>query len=180
LLAHRAINVANKVWIRLITSSVHRLSLAVLITASCALLAQTTVAQQYQVSYLEESLGGTRNRGNSINNRGWIAGFSFLTGNQKRHAALWRDGLLNDPDHLAPGFNGFIINAQDINDEGEITGRAFDPATGAIKTFIAVPVLESASSKQKAPSTVQAKIVLPKDVRQTILQDCRRGNALLQ
>ena len=450
LLAHEAINAANKVWIRLITSSVHRLSLAVLIAASCALLAQTTVAQQYQVSYLEESLGGTRNRGNSINNRGWIAGFSFLTGNQKRHAALWRDGLiidltpgrpernsnvawpvknnrgiiagifqtdtpepngetwscaaffggqsgftclgfrwqndamtrllplaggnnsfatganndgrvvgwaengvhdttctgtqtlqflpvtwapgsnqpqelplisddssgaatainnkgqivgisgrcdqavgrrtakhavlwdrgipnnignlgaelwitpmainqhsvvvgfgattdtdlngdflrafiwtsndgmkridplpiadhvlsqanginergqvvgisctvdgdcqgflwengvminLNDPKHQSPGFNGFIINAQDINDEGEITGRAFDPATGAIKTFIAVPVLESASSTKKAPSTIEGKVVLPKDVRQTIFRERRHGNALLR
>jgi probable HAF family extracellular repeat protein len=450
LLAHDAINVGYRVRFRLLAKSVHAVRLIVLMAAFCALLAQATVGQQYQVSYLD-SIGGTRSRGNSINNRGWIAGFSFVTGDLRRHATLWRDGLakdlgtlgapernsnvawpvknnrgfiagisqtdtpepngetwscaaffggqsgftclgfrwqndvmtrllplvggnnsfatganndgrvvgwaengvhdttctgkqvlqfrpvtwepgsnqphelplisgdssgaatainnkgqiigisgrcdqavgrltakhavlwdrnipnnignlgaelwitpmainqhsvivgfgattdtdlngdflrafiwtseegmkridplpigdhvlsqanginergqvvgisctvdgdcqgflwengvminLNDPNHQSPGFNGFIINAQDINDEGEITGRAFDPATGAIKTFIAVPVSESAASKKKTPSTVQAKVVLPKDVRQTILQERRLGNALLR
>jgi len=36
------------------------------------------------------------NRGNSINNRSWVAGYSNLAGNQSRHAALWRDGALTD------------------------------------------------------------------------------------
>src|SRR5205807_1043942 len=42
------------------------------------------------------SLGGTISRGNSINNRGWAAGYSNLAGNQARHAVLWRDGALTD------------------------------------------------------------------------------------
>jgi probable HAF family extracellular repeat protein len=442
-IADDAINVGYEVCIRLITRSVHWMLLAVLMAGSCGLLAQATMAQQYQVSYLD-SLGGTRSRGNSINNRGWIAGFSFVTGNPRRHAALWRDGSvkdlgtlgqpernsnvawpvknnrgiiagisqtdtlepngetwscagffggqsgficlgfvwqddvmtrllplaggynsfatganndgkvvgwaengvhdttcvgsqvlqfrpvtwspgtyqiqdlplisgdssgsatainnegqivgisgrcdqavgrrtakhavvwdkglvtdignlgaelwitpmsinqhgvivgfgatsaddldgnflrafiwtsmdgikqidplpvvahvysqanainergqvvgisctvdgdclgwlwengvlrsLNDPDLLAPGFNGVILNAQDINDEGEITGRAFDPATGDIKTFIAVPVSESAAGKKAASSIARAKVVLPKDVRQKMLQQRR-------
>jgi probable HAF family extracellular repeat protein len=117
-----------------------------------------------------------------INERGQVVGIS-CTVDGACQGFLWENGVminLNDPNHLAPGFNGFIINAQDINDEGEITGRAFDPATGEIKAFIAIPVLESAANKKKAPSTVQAKIVLPKSVRQTILQERRRGNALLR
>jgi probable HAF family extracellular repeat protein len=449
-IAHDAINVGYKVWIRLITRGSRWMPSAVLIAASCGLLAHTTMAQQYQVSYLD-SIGGTRSRGNSINNRGWIAGFSFVTGNQRRHATLWRDGEakdlgtlgqpnrnsnvawpvknnrgilagisqtdtpepngetwscaaffggqagficlgfrwqdgvmtrllplaggnnsfatgadnqgkvvgwaetgvhdtscvgaqvlqflpvtwdpgsnqpqalplisgdssgaatainnkgqivgisgrcdqavgrrtakhavlwnggiptdignlgaelwitpmainehgdivgfgairdddlngdflhaffwsrrdgikridplpipdhvfsqanginergqvvgssctvegdclgflwqndvlinLNDPDHLAPGFNGVIINAQDINDQGEITGRAFDPATGDIKTFIAVPVAESAASKKAGRSTVQARVILPKGVKERILQERRIGNPMLR
>ncbi len=51
---------------------------AVLLAFVLAALAQTTAAQQYQLSYLDD-LGGN-SRGNSINNRGWILGFSLLSG----------------------------------------------------------------------------------------------------
>jgi probable HAF family extracellular repeat protein len=43
----------------------------------------------YRVSSLE-NLGGTSSAGNSINDSSWIAGYSKLTGDQTRHAALWR------------------------------------------------------------------------------------------
>lgn len=49
----------------------------------------------YRVSDLP-SLGGTNSRGNSINNRDWIAGYSTQAGNRTRHAALWRDGVVTD------------------------------------------------------------------------------------
>jgi probable HAF family extracellular repeat protein len=49
----------------------------------------------YAISDLP-SLGGTNSRANSINNRGWLAGYSNLAGNQTRHAALWQDGVLTD------------------------------------------------------------------------------------
>ncbi|MFL6594446.1 MAG: hypothetical protein ACJ8HQ_03285 [Chthoniobacterales bacterium] len=49
----------------------------------------------YQVIDLP-SLGGTNSRGNSINNRDWIAGYSTQAGNKTRHAALWRDGAVTD------------------------------------------------------------------------------------
>jgi probable HAF family extracellular repeat protein len=35
------------------------------------------------------SLGGTSSRGDSINDLGWIAGFSNVAGDASRHAALW-------------------------------------------------------------------------------------------
>jgi probable HAF family extracellular repeat protein len=50
---------------------------------------------RYHVSHLP-SLGGGTSLGSSINNRGWIAGRSNLTGNQTRHAVLWRNGGLTD------------------------------------------------------------------------------------
>ncbi|HEV8628891.1 MAG TPA: hypothetical protein VGV61_01140 [Thermoanaerobaculia bacterium] len=57
---------------------------------------QTKSAQtRYQVTNLA-SLGGTVSRGNSINNAGWVAGYSNLTGNQSRHASLWLYGAQLD------------------------------------------------------------------------------------
>ena len=56
---------------------------------------QHTQPTTYQVTNLA-SLGGTISRGNSINNRSWVAGYSNLSGNQSRHASLWRNGSLLD------------------------------------------------------------------------------------
>ncbi len=50
---------------------------------------------QYHVTSLP-SLGGTISRGNGINNRGWVAGYSNLAGNQSRHATLWLNGTKVD------------------------------------------------------------------------------------
>lgn len=57
--------------------------------------AQANEKGQYQVSSLP-TLGGTSSAGNSINNQSWVAGYSRLTGNQSRHAVLWRNGSLLD------------------------------------------------------------------------------------
>ncbi|HEX8077653.1 MAG TPA: hypothetical protein VF511_07550 [Chthoniobacterales bacterium] len=68
--------------------------------AAFALAAEPAVQTQpkfdrYEVSDLP-SLGGTNSRGNSINSRSWIAGYSTQAGNQTRHAALWHDGVVTD------------------------------------------------------------------------------------
>ena len=71
-----------------------RLPLSILlIVVGCGLFAASQ--QRYTISDLP-SLGGTNSRANSINTRGWLAGYSNLAGNQTRHAALWRDGVLTD------------------------------------------------------------------------------------
>jgi probable HAF family extracellular repeat protein len=49
----------------------------------------------YSVTNLP-SLGGSSSAGNSINDRGWVAGRSNLPGDRKRHATLWRDGSITD------------------------------------------------------------------------------------
>ncbi len=60
-----------------------------------ALLPGVAYGGDYSVTNLP-SLGGTTSRGNSINNRGWVAGYSNLAGNLSRHAALWLDGVAID------------------------------------------------------------------------------------
>lgn len=38
------------------------------------------------------SLGGTMSGASSVNDRGWVSGFSTLPGDQTQHAVLWRNG----------------------------------------------------------------------------------------
>ena len=56
-------------------------------------------------------------------------------------AFLWQNGVMKDLNTLAaPGYTGTLTSAQDVNDLGVITGRAFDPATNTRPAFSAVPV----------------------------------------
>jgi probable HAF family extracellular repeat protein len=75
----------------------------------------------YQVSDLP-SLGGTNSRGNSINNRDWIGGYSTLAGNQTRHAALWRDGVVTDLGTLGGPNSTVVWNVK--NNRGLLVGIA--------------------------------------------------------
>jgi probable HAF family extracellular repeat protein len=65
-----------------------------LIVVGCGLVLASEQTQ-YNITDLP-SLGGINSRANSINNRGWLAGYSNLAANTSRHAALWRDGMLTD------------------------------------------------------------------------------------
>jgi probable HAF family extracellular repeat protein len=56
---------------------------------------QDTNPPRYRFMNLR-GLGGTNSRGNSINNAGWIAGYSNLAGGQARHATAWFYGQLVD------------------------------------------------------------------------------------
>ena len=42
------------------------------------------------------TLGGTRTQGNSLNDRGWAAGFSTYAGNSDRHAVVWSGRGIRD------------------------------------------------------------------------------------
>ena len=78
-------------------------TLSIIVTVVCVGLVpayaqgqiQARAKTHYSVSNLP-GLGGTNSAGNSINNQTWVAGYSRLTNNQSRHAALWRSGALSD------------------------------------------------------------------------------------
>ncbi len=114
--------------IRFITRKVSRVCLTVLIAACCATAlapaqiraqAQAKPRVQYQVSNLD-SLGGTSSGGNSINDQTWAAGYSKLTGDQARHATLWRSGALTDLGTLGGPNSSVTWNVK--NTEGIIVG----------------------------------------------------------
>jgi probable HAF family extracellular repeat protein len=122
--------------------------------------------------------GHISNQANGINERGQVVGFSCTIDADCR-AFLWQNGVLkNLNDLVAPGFTGVLLFAQDINDQGEITGRAFDPATGLRRAFVAVPVATSQgeSTVKPAPSTSRDRIVLPEDVKQSLRQQRGLGS----
>ncbi|HJU64058.1 MAG TPA: hypothetical protein VJ596_00210 [Gemmatimonadaceae bacterium] len=110
-----------------------RMSSALLVAALCACSeepepTQPTLEAQLQAKPNKEihyeitklpTLGGSVSLGTSINNRGWVAGFSNETGNATRVATLWRNGeiiplgTLDGPNSSVqwPGLsnNGYIV-----------------------------------------------------------------------
>jgi len=107
---------------------VYQILLTGLITGCCAgILAPARAQEQisakhethYQVSSLP-TLGGTNSAGNSLNDQTWVAGYSRLTGNQARHASLWRNGLLTDLGTLGGPNSSVTWNVK--NTQGIIVG----------------------------------------------------------
>src|SRR5438046_3543749 len=78
-----------------------------------------------------------------INEAGQVVGVSCAADQVDCRAVIWNHGVyptdLNDPD-LKGSYSGFLASAKDINNKGEINGRAVDPATGALIAYLAVPV----------------------------------------
>jgi probable HAF family extracellular repeat protein len=94
LLARRVIGAGYSIWTRIVAIRVGLMLLAIFIGVYYgATLARGSATPQYHIFSLP-ALGGTNSGGNSINNRGWVAGYSRVEGDQRREAALWRDGEL--------------------------------------------------------------------------------------
>jgi probable HAF family extracellular repeat protein len=78
-----------------------------------------------------------------INEAGQVVGVSCAADQNDCRAVIWDHGVyptdLNDPD-LKGSYSGFLASAKDINNKGEITGRAIDPNTSALIAYLAVPV----------------------------------------
>jgi probable HAF family extracellular repeat protein len=77
-----------------------------------------------------------------INERRQVVGVSCDADLVDCRAVIWDHG--NTPTDLndlkAPGFTAVLTNAKDINNNGEITGRATDPNTGLLTAYLAVPL----------------------------------------
>jgi probable HAF family extracellular repeat protein len=93
-LARRVIDAGYNIWTRNMAVRAGLILLAIFVGVYFgATLARGSATGQYQIVRLP-TLGGTNSGGNSINNRGWVAGYSRVAGDQSREAALWRDGEL--------------------------------------------------------------------------------------
>jgi probable HAF family extracellular repeat protein len=82
---------------------------------------KVTATLQYKVKNLASN-GGTVSSGNSINDLGWAAGFSNLSGDTTTHATLWLGGLKFDLKTLGGDNSGVIWPVK--NDQGLISGIA--------------------------------------------------------
>jgi len=77
-----------------------------------------------------------------INEARQVVGVSCDADQTDCRAVIWDHG--NTPTDLndlkAPGYSAVLALAKDINNNGEITGRAVDPITGVLTAYLAVPV----------------------------------------
>ena len=76
-----------------------------------------------------------------INERRQVVGVSCDADQVDCRAVIWDNGAYpTDLNDLKGDYSAFLALAKDINDKGEITGRAIDPTTGALIAYLAVPV----------------------------------------
>ncbi len=92
--------------------------------------ARVPMVSQYDIQVIPATLGGTSNRANSISQRDWLAGFALLPDNQTRHAALWREGLIQDLKTLGGPNSSVVWPGQ--NHQGTVVGISETAETGTL------------------------------------------------
>ena len=76
-----------------------------------------------------------------INEARQVVGVSCDADQVDCRAVIWDHGNTpTDLNDLKGSYSAFLALAKDINNKGEITGRAFDSTTGALIAYLAVPV----------------------------------------
>jgi probable HAF family extracellular repeat protein len=76
-----------------------------------------------------------------INERRQVVGISCDADFVDCRAVVWdRGNNPTDLNELKGNFSAHLESAKDINNKGEITGRAVDPTTGVLTAYLAVPV----------------------------------------
>jgi uncharacterized membrane protein len=89
--------------------------------------------------YLPPLSGDVFSEALGINNSGQIVGISCAEGGVACKPVLWLNGSPININSLATNYSGVLITAQDINDDGQITGRA-NAANGDRVTYLATPL----------------------------------------
>lgn len=83
--------------------------------------------------------GDLFSQAHAVNDKGVVVGVSF-GGSSGSRAFLVMDGVMHDFNDLVEDFPGVFQSAQDINEEGQVTGRVRLDQTGEVVTFVATPV----------------------------------------
>jgi probable HAF family extracellular repeat protein len=100
-----------------------------------SLLASGTEGQAFLYNHGRMSslgtLGGAGSVAAAINDHGVVVG-SAETSNNVSHAFLDSDEIMTDLNTLVPSNSGFVIvNAQDVNDRGQIVAQAIEPSSSS-------------------------------------------------
>ena len=85
-------------------------------------------------------------------------------------AFLWENGVMTDLNTMTTPGSQFLLFANDINDQGEITGESFDPNTQAAPAFRGIPVHGGAGAAGQAVANGSRTATLPYKVRKHLEQ----------
>jgi probable HAF family extracellular repeat protein len=76
-----------------------------------------------------------------INEARQVVGVSCDAQQTDCRAVIWDNSAYpTDLNDLKGGYSAVLALAKDIDNKGEITGRAIDPNTGVLTAYLAVPV----------------------------------------
>jgi probable HAF family extracellular repeat protein len=116
-----------------------------------------------------------------INERRQVAGLSCDAEFNCR-AFLWEDGVMKDLTMLAPGYDGVLLHARDINDRGMISGIAFDPNSEASVAYWAIPRRGRRShdaTSSAAGHGAGSRVAIPDSVKKEIFHPMSSAHAKL-
>lgn len=109
-----------------------------------------------------------------INSHGQVVGYSFdANGDESSNVAwLWQNGRMTDLNSLTPaGSPWFLMQAQGINDRGQIAGKMVNVLTGDIHGFLATPIPgKETSATAESGASLRPPVVLPENVRKMVQQ----------
>jgi probable HAF family extracellular repeat protein len=82
---------------------------------------------------------------------------------------LWQQGVMTDINRLIPAESQLlVIDANDMNAAGDITGQAFDPLTGEMPAIELIPCSRANSDECKSTARESVRITLPQNVRDAL------------
>jgi probable HAF family extracellular repeat protein len=126
--------------------------------------------------------GDALSEATGVNDQGQIVGVSYAAGFANPRAFLWQNGVMTDLNTLIPGGSSlYLLSANDINNEGIITGQACVLINGACTAdsetpaFLAIPqdprnFNEAGLAGAQAASSASFGVVVPEKIRQQVLQ----------
>jgi probable HAF family extracellular repeat protein len=88
---------------------------------------------------------------------------------------LWQNGVMTDVNTLITAESQLIvIDANDTNAAGDITGQAFDPVTGEMPAIELIPCSHANSTECNSTARASVHITLPQNVRDALKAKRRR------
>jgi len=113
----------------------------------------------------------------AINSKGQVVGGSADASFNER-AFIWQNGVMTDLNTLIPPDSPlYLLEADSINDRGQIIGFAFDLNSGEGHAFLATPNYGEAvaASAATAAAIQRPQITLSENVRKLLQQRARFG-----
>jgi probable HAF family extracellular repeat protein len=104
----------------------------------------------------------------AISDRGQVLGES-CDANGNSRGFLWQNGAMADVNTLVPAESSLIIiDANNINGAGDITGHAFDPLTGGTPAIELIPCSQTDDPACKSEARESVRVSLPESVRDAL------------